>query len=162
MSINPRTPDSNPFIRDFWPKLHIKVIPRSTRANNSGAPNFSANFAIIGETSTRQRRLIIPPIKEDITATPIASPALPFFANSCPSSAVADADGVPGILRRIADIDPPVIPDAYNPSSIQIEVTGFMVNVRGSRRTIPREMVKPGVDPINNPKSTPNMLAVIL
>jgi hypothetical protein len=38
--------------------------------------------------------------------------------------AVAEAEGVPGIFRRIAEKLPPVIPDAYNPKSRQIDVTG--------------------------------------
>jgi len=69
--------------------------------------------------------------------------------------AVAEAEGVPGMLRRIAERDPPVIPEAKSPSRRQMEVTGGRLKVMGRRRTIPREMVSPGVDPIKRPKMTP-------
>jgi len=103
----------------------------------------------------------MPPKKEDVIAVPRASPALPFFAISCPSIAVADAEGVPGMLSSMAEIDPPVIPEEKSPRRRQKEVTGGSVKVRGSRRTIPRLMVSPGVDPINKPNSAPIMEAEI-
>jgi hypothetical protein len=40
-------------------------------------------------------------------------------------------------------------------------VTAGILNVRGNSRTMPKEMVSPGVDPINKPKITPNMTAKI-
>ena len=58
--------------------------------------------------------------------------------------AVAEADGVPGILRRIAEMEPPVIPAEKSPNRRQIEVTGGRENVSGKRSTIPKEMVRPG------------------
>jgi hypothetical protein len=73
--------------------------------------------------------------------------------------AVADADGVPGMFNRIADRDPPVIPEANRPSRRHMDVTGGSPKVMGRRRTIPNEMVRPGVDPIKSPKITPTMEA---
>lgn len=69
--------------------------------------------------------------------------------------AVADADGVPGIFSRIADMEPPHMPEAYNPSSRHIEVTAGRLKVMGNNSTIPNDMVNPGVEPMNNPKNTP-------
>ena len=159
--MRPNMPDMRPLITDCCPKLHMSVSPKSTKAKSSGAPNFKANFAIMGDAKARQTRPKIPPKKEEHTATPRASPARPFFAISWPSIAVAEADGVPGIFNRIADNEPPVIPDAYKPSSKHIEVTADRLNVIGNNRTIPKEMVSPGVEPMNKPNTTPRNVAKI-
>ena len=112
MMMSPMTPEISPFITDFCPKLQIKVSPNSTIEKSSGAPKRRATLAIRGAANTRQVRPKIPPKNEALTATPSASPARPFCAMACPSIAVADAEGVPGMFKRMADKEPPVIPEA--------------------------------------------------
>jgi hypothetical protein len=52
----------------------------------------------------------MPPATELTAAMPSARPASPFWARGKPSSAVATAGGAPGVLMRIAVIDPPKVP----------------------------------------------------
>jgi len=157
--ISPRIPEINAFTIEVWPKLQIRVIPSRTRAKSSGAPNLSAALAIKGEARARQTSPNIPPKKEEVTAVPSALPPIPFFVISCPSIAVADAEGVPGILRSIAEKDPPVMPEAKRPNNRHIDVTGGRLKVMGKRRTIPRDIVRPGVEPIKSPNTTPTIIA---
>ena len=55
-------------------------------------------------------RLKIPPKTDTITAVPSAMDALPCLVIGWPSSTVAAADGVPGMPRRMAETEPPVMP----------------------------------------------------
>ena len=80
--MRPMTPEIRPLMIDLCPKLQMRVKPRSTRAKSSGAPNRRANLAIAGAINTRHPKLNIPPKNDEITAVPMASPALPFFAIS--------------------------------------------------------------------------------
>lgn len=49
---------------------------------------------------------ITPPIKDDIVDTNIAVYVLPFKWSGCPSITVTALDDSPGILNRIAEVDP--------------------------------------------------------
>ena len=55
----------------------------------------------------RQRKLNRPPTKLAVMAIPNARPASPRLAIGLPSSAVAEADGVPGMFSRMAEKLPP-------------------------------------------------------
>jgi len=50
------------------------------------------------------------PMKEQNMPTPRALPAWPFRAMGRPSKQVAMEEGVPGMLRRIAETSPPEVP----------------------------------------------------
>ncbi len=107
----------------------------------------------------RQRRLNIPPYREAMTEIPNAFPANPFLAIWNPSMTVAEAEGVPGIFKRIAETAPPVIPPMYSPSIMLIAVTGPITKVMGRINTIPMLMVSPGRAPTTKPRITPTVLA---
>jgi len=98
------------------------VSPNIIRAKYSSGPNLRANLANCGAINIKQKVEIIPPVAEAIVATPIAFPASPFWDKGYPSSTVAAAEGVPGIERRIADIDPPYIAPQNIPQSITMAV----------------------------------------
>lgn len=74
---------------------------------DSEALNFSAQLASTGERNISTIMLSVPPLKEENVAALNASPAFPCFVSSYPSMAVAAAAGVPGILSKIAVIEPP-------------------------------------------------------
>ena len=50
---------------------------------------------------------IMPPRKEPVVAMPMARPPWPARASGKPSSAVAAFAGVPGMLSRMAEREPP-------------------------------------------------------
>ena len=60
-----------------------------------------ATDAMNGTKLTATTQPISPPMVDDITEKPIASPARPFSAIGNPSSAVQAAAGVPGVRSRI-------------------------------------------------------------
>jgi len=72
-----------------------------------------------------------------------------------PSNTVADAEGVPGVLRRIAETLPPYM----DPQNIAARTTieGMTSNwyMSGSRRMIPMEPLIPGMAPITIPPTDP-------
>jgi len=104
---------------------------------------------------TRKKRPISPPQNELMMAVLTARSPSPFMAMGCPSIKVAAAAGVPGIFKKIAEIDPPVIPAWYKPRSIPIVASVDILKVRGSRMIIPRLTVRPGNTPTISPKTTP-------
>ena len=56
---------------------------------------------------------ISPPTKEAVIPSPSALPGLPPRAIGYPSKVVMTAAGVPGILNRVAVINPPLIAPTY-------------------------------------------------
>ena len=50
---------------------------------------------------------VTPPQNEATVDIPIALPPIPFWDSGYPSNRVAAADGVPGVLIRMPDMDPP-------------------------------------------------------
>tara|TARA_B110000438_G_C15327601_1_gene442285 strand:+ start:84 stop:440 length:357 start_codon:yes stop_codon:yes gene_type:complete len=103
----------------------------------------------------RNRKLTIPPIKLAVIAIPKALPASPRAARGYPSIAVAEAEGVPGMLRSIAEKLPPVMPPTYSPSKRAIEMSAGKTKVMGRRTMIPVLMVRPGIIPTIKPIRTP-------
>ncbi len=77
------------------------------RAKNSGGPNFRPILAIWGERKVMIMAPVIPPKKDATVDIPMAFPANPFWDRGYPSKRVAAAEGVPGVLMRMPDIDPP-------------------------------------------------------
>ena len=59
------------------------------------------------EKKIKQTALKNPPNPEESVDIPNALPACPCLANGCPSRRVAAFAGVPGVFRRIAEIEPP-------------------------------------------------------
>ena len=60
-----------------------------------------------GANNARHITPTIPPTNDDIQLIDIAKSPLPLFAIGYPSNVVATADGVPGVLIKIADHEPP-------------------------------------------------------
>ncbi len=81
--------------------------PKSASQKNSGERKESANSPSTGATTASATIPIIPPRKDAEVASPIARPACPLRASGKPSSVVAALAGVPGMLSRIAERDPP-------------------------------------------------------
>jgi hypothetical protein len=102
--------------------------------------------------------LTIPPIKEEIVETPRALPALPCSQSGYPSRTVADAEGVPGVFSRIADIEPPYIPPQNKPQSMTNAVFAGKRYTSGSSRMIPIDAVRPGSAPMITPIATPKTI----
>ena len=89
----------------------------------------------------------IEPMNEYRMPTPNARPASPFSAIGPPSKTVEIEDGVPGILRRIAEIKPPEIPPMYKPTRRAIPLVASRLNVIGRKRTTAIVALRPGTDP---------------
>ena len=104
---SPKHPDRSPFKSDLPEMLAIMLMPKKASANVSGALNFRAMFARIGEMTISKRPLIMPPPKEATVEIPKALPDSPLFVKGYPSKMVAAAEGVPGVLIRIAVMEPP-------------------------------------------------------
>jgi hypothetical protein len=83
------------------------ITPKSASQKNSYAPNLSARLPRIGVKRARKNIPISVPSTEPDVAMPIARPASPCFASAWPSRHDAADAGVPGILSRIAERDPP-------------------------------------------------------
>lgn len=81
--------------------------PRTTTANSSAWPKFSAARASGIAATARTTVARVPATKEEMAATARAVPARPCRAIWYPSSAVTAEDDSPGRLMRIAVVDPP-------------------------------------------------------
>ncbi len=90
----------------FTIEPHIR-IPNIASKKYSAEANLSAMSVIGLAINVRANTPIKVPITEAARVTLIASSARPCFAKILPSSAVAAAEAVPGIFKRIADIEPP-------------------------------------------------------
>ena len=60
-----------------------------------------------GANNARHITPTIPPTNDDIQLIDIAKSPLPLLAIGYPSNVVATAEGVPGVLIKIADHEPP-------------------------------------------------------
>jgi hypothetical protein len=128
----------------------IRVIP-----TYSSALNLKAIPAIRGAARERIITLINPPSAEETVEIPIASPARPCWQSGYPSKLVAMAEGVPGILIKIAEIDPPYTAPVYKPSKKANETTGSIPKVKGINTAIVIVAVRPGNAPKTIPIRTP-------
>ncbi len=73
----------------------MMVSPSSARVIYSSGPNCSATLASWGARMLSITMLNTPPMNEQITEVPSASPALPFLAMGWASKVVQIEDGVP-------------------------------------------------------------------
>ncbi len=83
------------------------ITPNSASQKNSYAPNLSARLPKIGVNHARKNIPIKVPSTDPVVAMPIARPARPCFASWWPSRHAAAEAGVPGMLSRIAEREPP-------------------------------------------------------
>ena len=67
--------------------------------------NVNKNYKM-GEITIKATQLISPPKKEAIVVIVSAFPAIPFSRKAGPSNKVAAAAAVPGVLIKIAVIEP--------------------------------------------------------
>jgi hypothetical protein len=74
---------------------------------SSADPNFKAKLARNPANKIREILEIKSATQEEYKAISNARRASPFLAKGYPSSTVHDAAGVPGVLIKIAVIDPP-------------------------------------------------------
>ena len=81
--------------------------PNNANAKYSGAPKLNATLLICGEKNSRQSALTTPPKVDATNAISNAFKGCPFFAMGYPSKRVAQAPFVPGVLIKIALIEPP-------------------------------------------------------
>jgi hypothetical protein len=125
------------------------------REKYSAALNFSAIFANWGAIKIKQRPLKSPPATDEITAVLNAFPASPRWAMGNPSRTVADADGCPGALRRMAEIEPPYIAPQNMAARVTRAAPYSRLYTRGKRRIIPIDPVIPGIAPRIIPPTTP-------
>ncbi|KAF5033981.1 hypothetical protein DSECCO2_601000 [anaerobic digester metagenome] len=75
--------------------------------NDSAGPNFSTRRVTSGATVNNSTAPTIPPIKDDIVDRPSAISPLPCWAIGYPSNTVAPLAGVPGVLSKMAEMEPP-------------------------------------------------------
>jgi hypothetical protein len=74
---------------------------------------------------------------------------------------VADAEGVPGVLIKIAGMAPPYCPPAYIPSKKPKAATGSMPNVNGKKSAMVILVVIPGTAPKVTPTVVPRKVNII-
>ena len=101
----------------------MMVSPSSARVIYSSGPNCSATLASWGARMLSITMLNTPPMNEQITEVPSASPALPFLAMGWASKVVQIEDGVPGMASSVADTEPPAVPPQNAPTSMPMPVT---------------------------------------
>ncbi len=80
----------------------ISVRPNIASQKYSVGPKASATLASGGARSRRLIAPTMPPTTEAMVASEMASPPSPRLAIGNPSNVVAMADGVPGVLTRMA------------------------------------------------------------
>src|SRR5690625_2891277 len=119
-NIIPKTPAISPLLIELPAKLAINVSENKVTLKYSQGPNLIVSFASWGATKIKAAILNIVPMAENTIPTPIAFPASPFKAIGLPSKQVAIEEGVPGILSKIAEINPPEIPPIYKATNIEI------------------------------------------
>ena len=106
---SPRHAPINDLILSPSAKVEISVKPRTANQKYSVGPNINEILARGGANKAKQITPMIPPIKDERQLIDIAKSPSPFLANGYPSKVVATAEGVPGVLIKIADHDPPNI-----------------------------------------------------
>src|SRR6056297_4019588 len=88
----------------------MMVSENRIRVKNSGGPKLSAKDASHPAKTISARFDIKSAVQEAQSAMPSARPASPRSAIGWPSRMVAEEAGVPGVLIRIAGIEPPKMP----------------------------------------------------
>ena len=92
------------------PSTAVTVVSaRTISAKYSAGPNSSAILTISGATKVSAAVAIVPAMKEPIAAVASAWAPRPLRAISWPSMAVTMLPDSPGVLSRIAVVEPPYI-----------------------------------------------------
>lgn len=111
--------------------------------------------AIAGAKKASMKTLHNPPRKEEVVARPMALPDSPLLDSGYPSFTVITAAIVPGMLTRMALIDPPYVEPQYIPRSNAKDASVFMVNVMGVKIATPMVAESPGMMPKTTPIIVP-------
>ena len=106
---NPKQAPINDFMLSPSAKVEIKVRPNIASQKYSVGPNANEIVASGGANKAKKITPTMPPTKDDMQLIDIAKSPSPFLAMAYPSKVVATADGVPGVLIKIAYQDPPKI-----------------------------------------------------
>ena len=103
----PIVPASKPFnmLPRDTPAMQVSAMQISAKV--SMGPNSRANCASCGAAKISTTAENSPPMVDAIVDQPMARSALPCCVIGKPSSIVAADCGVPGVLMRIAESDPP-------------------------------------------------------
>ena len=64
-------------------------------------------------------------------------------------------EGVPGIFKRMAEINPPEMPPMYSPTSSARPMVGSMLKVMGKNSTTAMVAERPGIEPKIMPSMVP-------
>ena len=80
---------------------------KTIRAKYSAGPNRVAQPASTGASNTRPAMERVPPAKEAIAEMASAGPPLPRCVAAYPSTAVTTDEAVPGMFRRIVEMEFP-------------------------------------------------------
>ena len=87
-------------------RVATMVRPKMPRAKYSGALKFRAKRASCGATPARMKQENTPPTKEATVVISRARNDSPLAVSRGPSSMVAAAAAVPGVLTRMAVMEP--------------------------------------------------------
>ncbi len=136
-------------------KADIRVKPKTASQKYSTGPNASATLASGGAKISKKSAPTRPPTTDARQARVMARSPSPRFAIGNPSKVVAMADGVPGVLSKIAEYAPPYIAPVYMAPIIMSAVAGGMEKVIGTRTATAIVAVSPGREPIIVPAITP-------
>ena len=113
------------------------------------------------ESVIKNSQEIIPPTKDAVIPNPRALPGFPARAMGNPSIVVIIDAGVPGILKSVAVIKPPLTAPTYMLINKMKAKMGSMLKVSGSVRAISMAPVRPGIAPIVMPSTVPNTIKAI-
>ena len=106
--IKPSTAPISPLITFLEEMLVTMLRPNIARAKYSAAPNFRANLLSSGAVHSSITALNRPPNVDAMVEILMARPGwCSFVAMGYPSNTVAAEFAVPGVLIRIAVMDPP-------------------------------------------------------
>ena len=156
----PKQPLMIPFNRLSPLTEAITESPKIASAKYSGAPKFIAIFPIWGAKNNSQHALISPPTVDAVSAVLSAFPGNPFRQQGYPSKSVAAAAFVPGVLIKIALIEPPKLEPKKIAVSSKSAGTGSSINVNGRSTVIARFPFIPGMAPKIIPTNIPRFIII--
>ena len=151
----PMTPASRPLAMFFSEEVTITTIPTNANRNISAGPNFSAIWALGLMISSAISAAITPPTQDAVNEIPSANVALPCCASGKPSMVVAPAPVVPGVLNKMAGMEPPYWHPTYTEPIKTIAPETPIPSVIGSKMAVVLDELSPGTLPANTPIVTP-------
>ena len=125
-SSRPRAAEMMPLIIDSASSAAINARARISTASISGALNFNAREAT--RLATRMTKSVekVSPKQLEKSAVFKALKPCPFCAMGYPSKVVATAATSPGVLMRMAEIEPPYMPPLLMPTKKPMAAMGDM------------------------------------